>query len=205
MMFVYVPSFAALVYGLCLSWHRLLTYLNPQDYEMAEGYWAMRLRDMLSNSAMTGMGSEWELFDRLNRNAALADFKLSVLIYGYGWIVLPILAAILLGCGYCIVRIIRRQNTMFGKLLSVSASMILLMQCVIAVSTNLGFMVNTDYPLPFLGGNYTWMYNSLLIGILLSLSRHNCLTSESADRTVAEKSKKRLFEIDNGKLIIYLR
>lgn len=205
MLIVFVPSFTVLGYALWCMRKRLLTYLIPQDYEMAEGFWAMKLRDMLSHSVMSGSGTQWEHFAQLNFNGALADFKLSVLIYGYGWIVLPILALILLVCFYCIVRIIRRLNTMFGKLLGISSAMLLLLQCTIALSSNLGFIVNTDYPLPFLGGNYTWLYNLLLIGVLLSLSRHNCLTSESAETRREDRRKLHLFEVTDGKLIIYLR
>ena len=203
---VYVPTLVATIIVHRRLPPRFTAYLSLKPLpDSAEYWWGNRLREMLSHTATAGAGTTWEFFEQMNYNGALADFKLTVLIYGYGWIVLPILAALMLACGYCIARVIRKQNTMFGKLLGLSTSMLLLMQCISAILTGLAFVINTDYPLPFLGGNYTWLYNSLLIGILLSLSRHNCLTSETADRIGSVKHQKRLFEIDNGKLIIYLR
>jgi len=201
---VYVPTLITVITVHRRLPPRFTAYFSLKPLpESAEYWWGNRLREMLSHVAPIGFGSEWDFFTQMNQNGALADFKLTVLIYGYGWIVLPILAALILVCGYCIARIIRKQNTMFGKLLGLSSAMLLMMQCVSAVLTSLAFVVNTDYPLPFLGGNYTWLYNLLLIGVLLSLSRHNCLTSESTESIKTVKSRR--FEINDGKLIINLR
>ncbi|MDR2735589.1 MAG: rod shape-determining protein RodA [Puniceicoccales bacterium] len=108
----------------------------------------------------------------LPRSVASNDFIFSVLAEEYGFmggLIILILYVVLIGNGF---RIASRSRDRFGMLLSVGASVILLVHVLINVGMTIGLMPITGIPLPFIsyGGSFM-LVCSILQGIVQSVFR----------------------------------
>ena len=111
---------------------------------------------------------------------ANSEYALMRLATRYGFSVFVVSGILFAMFVFCMVRIIKKQTAYFGQLISCVIMVLFSLQFVLSILGNLGF-INGNYimPYPFVasGGIFT-IYNLFLMGILLSVSRHQDIAKD---------------------------
>lgn len=112
--------------------------------------------------------------------SAISEYALDRLAFHFGWIVFIGIGVLFSTLLYLMFRVSIKQVSYFGKLISGMVFILFSLQLVLAFLGNLG-VINATYimPLPFIasGGIFT-LYNLLLIGILMSVSRYEDIAKD---------------------------
>jgi cell division protein FtsW (lipid II flippase) len=200
---VYIPflSITGIVIGFAIrgSARRLGIIFNPTIDPNGAGYVGIVIRKVLGNASVIGKGSAAQDMPPLPNTHS--EYLLTFLINQVGWIsfvliVLLLVLLILRGISIC-----RKQKSSLGQLACISIIASFSLQCFCYIANNLGVSLFDEFPLPLISGNISMIINLFLIGALLSVFRNGCLM---IDKKSTSKQTK-LFEISDGKLVIYLR
>ncbi len=112
--------------------------------------------------------------------AANSEYSLMRLATRYGFGVFIVSGILFAAFIICVIQIIKKQTAYIGQLLSYVIMTLFSLQFILSILGNLG-LINGNYimPYPFVasGGIFT-IYNLLLIGILLSIYRHQDIAKD---------------------------
>ena len=108
------------------------------------------------------------------------DYPITFLVAKYGTVSIPVVLLLYSILLYCLYKTIIKQNTDVGYLISLSVFIIFSLQLIVGLLCNLGiiggyFMI--DFPLFPSGGSYL-IFNLILIGVMLSISRNQEIAKE---------------------------
>jgi cell division protein FtsW (lipid II flippase) len=181
---------------------RIQILLDP--YSSPRGYQTVLIREMMSGAVFVGQGTIPQSYGEILRNPWFGtDMVLTALTHQYGWIIflgIALLFAVFSALGFYY---ISRQRSVLGMLVALSILMILVIQTVFYMVSNLGYGLFTELSLPLISyGKAAMLLNAGLIGIMLSVFR----TGESVrDRTRLYEKERSLISYENGDLIIHLK
>ena len=165
-----------LVLGIGIHYVQMITNSSNVLSIRQDNFTYMFLTDMIKTAPFAGNSS-------ISLNTAslsiLKDRPIALLIMNYGVIsviLLSILFAVLL---FLVFRIGKRQNTDVGRLISHIIVLIISLQLLCAILTDIGVFNAFSMCLPFVtsGGIFT-IYNLLLIGVLLSVNRNEDIAKD---------------------------
>lgn len=129
------------------------------------------------------------------------EYPLTALTYKYGFIVLLIYLFTIFLIFNQIRKIHKKQNTFFGALLSIVIGFVFFIELLSSLFLNLGMPIIKGFRVPFIDIGISLSINMLLIGFLEILdSFGNFIFMD-----FSFLKDKKLFEIEEGKLIVYLR
>lgn len=203
-MLVYIPIlvFIALIISRApYLFRRLLYVINPFLSPMDEGWLATIIRDTITNARLLGPGQS-----EANMGYSLPEINsnlvLTYLIGRLGWISFIAIMVVLLALIIRSFTVCCRQKSVLGRLVSMSVWTTFTIEVFSYVIFNLGFTMSSPMSLPLISyGSTATIINMALIGLMLSVFKSDKLAREGT-RTAAH-AKNKLFEIADGKIIIY--
>lgn len=153
--------------------HRLVVFLNPEQYSDSEGYMILLLKELLSKAGWFGNTTITEFIPAFH-----TDFVFVNLTSYFGWIFAIGLVFILSLFIARIVVIARKVNHSYGKLLLIGAVALYSVQLVTNIAMMLGFLPMISMSLPFISyGLMPTIFNAFLIGVVLSVYRRKDLVA----------------------------
>ena len=156
---------------------RLIAVLNPASDPMGDGWLVLRIRELISHSAILGAGSELptatqEVAARFGESTNSQSLLLAMLAYRYGIAVaaLPVIGLVA-WLWYGVTRV-RKLGSTLGKLLATAILLVFGAQTVLSVAVFFGYPLWYSAVFPFLTDNtMAFLMNLLLAGLLASLLR----------------------------------
>jgi len=156
---------------------RLLAVLNPASDPMGDGWLVLRIRELISHSALLGAGSALptagqEVAARFGESTNSQSLLLAMLAYRYGLAVaaLPVIGLVAWLC-YGVTRVHKLGSTL-GKMLATAILLVFGAQTVLSVAVFFGYPLWYSAVFPFLTDNtLAFLMNLLLAGLLASLLR----------------------------------
>ena len=156
---------------------RLLAVLNPASDPMGDGWLVLRIRELISHSAILGAGSALptaaqEVAARFGESTNSQSLLLAMLAYRYGLAVaaLPVIGLVA-WLWYGATRV-RRLGSTLGKMLATATLLVFGAQTVLSVAVFFGYPLWYSAVFPFLTDNtLAFLMNLLLAGLLASLLR----------------------------------
>ena len=147
---------------------------DPEGY----GYLGMMVREALSQAKWFGSA---ENFSEIVLPVSGVDYLLTWTICRFGWICL--VGALLLLCMIAVfgIRMYRRQHGVLARMVLAGVYSVWGAQAISSLLVNLGFCTMFSYPFPFFGGNVALIFNSVLLGLLLSVCQMGTLGTALAN------------------------
>ncbi|WP_391201727.1 FtsW/RodA/SpoVE family cell cycle protein [Psychrobacillus sp. L4] len=168
-----IVSFILLQSAVPYQINRLLAFLNPEQYRDSEGYMILLLKEQLANAGWLGNPMTNEFIP-----AGHTNFVFVSLTSYFGWLFAIVLVLILSLFVARIVVIARKIHHSYGKLLLIGSVALYAVQLVTNIAMTLGFLPIISMSLPFISyGLMPILFNSFLIGIVLSVYRRKDLVS----------------------------
>jgi len=149
----------------------LFPHTNPQGY----GYVGMLIRNALSQAKWIG---PMENFSELLLPTSGVDYLLTWLICRFGWICLAVVLALIGLIVVLGIRVYRRQTGLISRLLLIGIYSAWGTQAASSLLVGLGAIYTFSYPFPFFGGNMALIFNSVLLGFLLSVCQMGTLGNQ---------------------------
>ena len=167
---------------------RLLAVLNPARDPQGDGWLVLRIRELISHSAILGAGSALptvtqEVAARFGESTNSQSLLLAMLSYRYGLAVaaLPVIGLVA-WIWYGVSRVGKLGSTL-GKLLAMAVLLVFGAQAVLSVAVFLGYPLWYSAVFPFLTDNtMAFLMNLLLAGLLASLLRTDGLFQDTPYR-----------------------
>jgi cell division protein FtsW len=175
-----MPAMYILVMGTAYRRRRMLTFLNPWEDPLGDGFQIIQSLIAVGTGGIWGkglMGGVQKLFYLPEPHT---DFIYSVIAEELGLIG----ATAVLIC-FCIVtwrgvRVALRAPDAFGALLALGLTTMVAVQAFINISVVLGLMPTKGIPLPFVSnGGSSLLINLVGMGILLNVSQHASSSTEA--------------------------
>ncbi|MBE6754419.1 MAG: hypothetical protein E7559_08755 [Ruminococcaceae bacterium] len=162
----------------------LARILDPMSDPQGFGWLPLRVRELLDGAQFIGLAEGAQQVCNIPKN----DYILTWTIHRTGWlslVVILVLFCALLGAGiiFC-----RRQRSVLGGLASRAVLPVLALQTVFYIAANLGlgFMTLVPYTLPFFSGSaLSMVFNSALVGLMLSALRSDSVIRDSYTEVAA--------------------
>lgn len=168
------------------------------------GYMYAISRQWLAASGLFGAAQGMALPLSQTLPAAHTDYVLVSTIATFGWVAgagILVLASALIGR---IVQVGRRAKTGFGNTLCLGVGALLAAKFLFCIFANLGLLPMLSFGLPFLSyGGTEYVSNLALVGLVLSVWRHNNLLQPSAPPPRPRHT--RWFRYEDGELVIRLK
>jgi len=159
---------------------RIYAAFNPWSDPMGAGWQSIIVRELVGGARFIGRGSTGEYSTGLSIPCMNSDFLLTWLIHNVGWIAFIVIMTIFAAFLFCGFRLCFKQKNMLGKLVSFAVMLILTLQTISYVATNLGFALIYSMSLPLVSyGNTATIVNMALIGVMLSTFRTGSLVKDS--------------------------
>src|SRR5437588_90800 len=168
-----LPAVAILIMGTAYRRRRMLTFLNPWEDPLGDGF------QVIQSLIAVGTGGVWGkgLMNGVQKLFYLpephTDFIYSVIAEELGLVG----ATVVLIC-FCVItwrglRVALHAPDSFGGFLALGLTMMVAVQAFVNISVVLGLMPTTGIPLPFVSaGGSSLLTNLLGMGILLNVSQH---------------------------------
>lgn len=150
---------------------RLLAFLHPEKYPNGEGYFYLRMKEMLAKAGWFGSHGGKEFIPE-----AHTDFVFVSFTYYYGWVFAIVLVFILALLAGRMSMVAFRIKDSYGKLLLTGALTLYSVQLVTHIAVSLGLFPLISMSLPFISyGLMPTVFNAILIGVALSVYRRKDL------------------------------
>lgn len=157
---------------------RLLAFMNPENYPDSEGYMILLVKNLISQAGWFGDSINKQYFPEAHTNFVFAS-----LTSYYGWLFAIALVLILSLFIVRIMYIARKMPKSYGKFLLIGAVALYSVQMITNIAMTLGFFPLISMSLPFISyGLMPILFNSFLIGIVLSVYRRKDLTTSTHKR-----------------------
>ena len=174
---------------------RIESVFNPYSNAYEKGYQSVLIRELVYNSRFIGKGgtgnydfiSYVEQYER--QNLFKNDFLLAFSAHYLGWITIS--AVFLITAGLClfIIRGIRRQSCILGKLTAFSVAICFAVRAVMYFACNLGFELFTmDGLMLFSYNGKLMLLDAFMAGIMLSVFRTESISRDSVIQNRAKKA-----------------
>lgn len=165
---------------------RFLAVIDPMQDPMGDGWMVLRMRELLSASALLGQGgalptAAQAIVDRFGESTMSQSVLLAMVAYRYGLIAAALpMVGLLLWVYYGILRM-RALGSQLGKMLSLGVLLVFVAQAVFSIAAFLGYPLWYSAVFPFLSED-TWAFvmNLLLAGALVSLLRTDGLYRDTS-------------------------
>ena len=167
------PSIAMLVMGSAYRRRRVLTFLNPWDDPLGDGFQIIQSLIAVGTGGVAGRGLMNGVQKLFYLPEPHTDFIYAVISEELGLIG----ATLVLVC-FCVIawrglRIALRAPDSFGALLAIGLTTMVAVQAFVNMSVVLGLMPTKGIPLPFVSaGGSSLIINLLGMGVLLNVSQH---------------------------------
>ena len=174
---------------------RILAFLNRGAYADGAGYYYQQVADVLSRVDWIGGAANAEEIVSQTARGEVSLFSL-VALYGslVGFLVVFAISAMVIHAFL----ISMKQRNQLGLMVGMGCTMVLGVQTVIGTAVNFGCLPITTVTIPFLtGGGTAAIVYSILIGLLLSVSRNRDVLS---DRLYRPKWRLRLEKTEGTKM-----
>lgn len=160
--------------------HRLLAWLNPEQYAKEAGYTYLWLRQEWETARLIGAADNSLLQgDSLFGPYFTEPFILIQMVRSYGILAGAALAAAFVAVAVRAFQIIKRQKNQLGIMLSAACFMVILLNCMEGVLINTGYYPVSNIQFPFVSCNAcTGITYAVMIGLLLSIYRHERIITE---------------------------
>ena len=167
---------------------RILTIFNPASDPMGDGWLVLRIRELISHSAILGAGSNLptaaqEVAARFGESTNSQSLLLAMLAYRYGLAVaaLPVIGLVA-WIWYGVTRM-RKLGSTLGKMLATAILLVFGAQAVLSAAVFFGYPLWYSAVFPFLTDNtLAFLMNLLLAGLLASLLRTDGLYQDTQYR-----------------------
>lgn len=158
---------------------RVYAAFNPWSDPMGAGWQGVVIRELVGGARFIGRGSTGEYSTGVSISGMNTDFLLTWLIHNVGWIAFIVIMAVFTAFLFCGFRRCFKQKNMLGKLISLAVMLILMLQTIFYLATNLGFGPIYSISLPLVSyGNTAAVVNMTLIGVMLSTFRTGSLVKD---------------------------
>ncbi len=174
---------------------RILAFLNRGAYADGAGYYYQQIEDVLSRVNWIGGAANAEEIVSQTARGEVSLFSL-VALYGslVGFLVVFAISAMVIHAFL----ISMKQRNQLGLMVGMGCTLVLGVQTVIGTAVNFGCLPITTVTIPFLtGGGTAAIVYSILIGLLLSVSRNRDVLS---DRLYRPKWRLRLERTEGTKM-----
>lgn len=181
--------------------NRIQVTFNPTIDPQA-GWITIAVRNILSGAKFFGQGDLGQYLT-IPFPSIHSDFLLTYLIHKLGWTSFIIIMTIIVAFIVRLFLLCKKQKSILAKLVSSSILITFIMQVILYVAYNLGFLLLSPLSLPFISyGGTSTLINMILIGIMLTVFNTGDLYHD--DKSKYKLSMNRLFEYSDGKIIINL-
>jgi cell division protein FtsW len=164
---------AVLIWDTPYRFQRVVAFLNPNADPQGRGFQLMQSLIAVGSGGLTGVGlmeSKQKLF---YLPEASTDFIFAVLCEELGFIGAAIVLALFAVYGWRGIRAALSAPDMFGRLLALGITVMVLSQALINLGVVLGMMPTKGIPLPFISyGGSSLLVVLLATGVLLNISQH---------------------------------
>jgi cell division protein FtsW len=168
-----LPAIAILVMGTAYRRRRMLTFLNPWEDPLGDGFQVIQSLIAIGTGGMWGKGLMNGVQKLFYLPEPHTDFIYSVIAEELGLVG----ATVVLIC-FCVItwrglRVALLAPDSFGAFLALGLTMMVAVQAFVNISVVLGLMPTKGIPLPFVSaGGSSLLINLLGMGILLNVSQH---------------------------------
>lgn len=184
--FMYV--FVSLPY-LCVVLYSIISKIDNIQLNM-KGFF---VKEIIKKSIMFGRGSS----ELINYNGII-DYPITLMIANYGYIILIAYFLFFTFLIFEIIKIYNRQQNFVAKLLIISVMASLIIEFVFSVLLNLGVPLAKGIAVPFLNFNFGIVIKVIQLGLVEML---DCF----GNYIFSNYSDNKLFDIEEGKIIIYYK
>lgn len=151
------------------------------------------VKEIIKKSIMFGRGSS----ELINYNGII-DYPITLMIANYGYIILIAYFLFFTFLIFEIIKIYNRQQNFVAKLLIISVMASLIIEFVFSVLLNLGVPLAKGIAVPFLNFNFGIVIKVIQLGLVEML---DCF----GNYIFSNYSDNKLFDIEEGKIIIYYK
>ena len=184
--FMYV--FVSLPY-LCVVLYSIISKIDNIQLNM-KGFF---VKEIIKKSIMFGRGSS----ELINYNGII-DYPITLMIANYGYIILIAYFLFFTFLIFEIIKIYNRQQNFVARLLIISVMTSLIIEFVFSVLLNLGVPLAKGIAVPFLNFNFGIIIKVIQLGLVEML---DCF----GNYIFSNYSDNKLFDIEEGKIIIYYK
>lgn len=196
-----VPSVASAVAGLCymvsqdpIRMKRIMAFMDPEKYRDGVGWQQAMALEAFGNGGPSGVGLGNGIVKQMNFPEHHTDFIFPVIGEELG-------LAFTLGIVFCFVIIFLvgvgislHANDLFGRILGLGASSIIVIPAMMNIGVTTSSIPNTGLPLPFVSyGGSNLVFTLAMVGVLLSILRNAIIVnSKEIPKVKAKRVELRL-------------
>ncbi|MDB4419195.1 putative lipid II flippase FtsW [bacterium] len=196
-----VPSVVSAVAGLCfmvsqdpIRMKRIMAFMDPEKYRDGVGWQQAMALEAFGNGGPSGVGLGNGIVKQMNFPEHHTDFIFPVIGEELG-------LAFTLGIVFCFVIIFLvgvgislHANDLFGRILGLGASSIIVIPAMMNIGVTTSSIPNTGLPLPFVSyGGSNLVFTLAMVGVLLSILRNAIIVnSKEIPKVKAKRVELRL-------------
>ena len=169
---LFVPALYFLIIRVPYRLSRLEAYLNPWEDPLGSGFQIIQSFLAFASGGLRGVGLGESTQKLFYLPSSHNDFILAVIGEETGFIGLMVVIALYVTFFFCCIRIARRTEQPFEKLLVTSLTLLIILQTVIHMMVATGLVPTKGLPLPFISyGGSSIVINLVAVGILIAVDR----------------------------------
>lgn len=169
---VLVPAFYFLIIRVPYRLNRLEAYLNPWDDPQGTGFQIIQSFLAFASGGVHGVGLGQSTQKLFYLPSSHNDFILAVIGEELGLIGIMFVIALYILFFLCCIRMARKADQPFEKLLITSITLLIILQTVIHMMVATGLVPTKGLPLPFISyGGSSVVINLIAVGILMAVDR----------------------------------
>ncbi|MBU9889894.1 MAG: putative lipid II flippase FtsW [Candidatus Omnitrophica bacterium] len=169
---VFVPALYFLIIRVPYRLSRLEAYLNPWEDPLGSGFQIIQSFLAFASGGLSGVGLGQSTQKLFYLPSSHNDFILAVIGEETGFLGLMAVMVLYLTFFVCCIRMARRTEQPFEKLLITSLTLLIILQTVIHMMVATGLVPTKGLPLPFISyGGSSVVINLLAVGILMAVDR----------------------------------
>lgn len=183
--------------------NRFEVLLNPEKYADGMGYSMVMIRGFLSNLKAFGAsgypGTGWEL--GMCQGNLETDRMLLHIFVQFGWVAGIAVTLGILGFILYLFCLARRQKSILGYLTGNACALVIALECIFYIFSNLGLANFAAGYLPFMSyGGRAMVINFCIAGLMLSVHRNTSIVKKEGIR---KYSRKKFVTWENRRLTFY--
>jgi cell division protein FtsW len=169
---VLLPAFYFLIIRVPYRLSRLEAYLNPWEDPLGSGFQIIQSFLAFASGGIHGVGLGQSTQKLFYLPSSHNDFILAVIGEELGLIGVMIVVALYVLFFLCCIRMARKSDQAFEKLLITSVTMLIVLQTVFHMMVATGLVPTKGLPLPFISyGGSSVVVNLIAVGILMAADR----------------------------------
>ncbi len=169
---LFIPALYFLIIRVPYRLSRLEAYLNPWEDPLGSGFQIIQSFLAFASGGLHGVGLGQSTQKLFYLPSSHNDFILAVIGEETGFIGLMLVIALYLVFFICCIRIARRTEQPFEKLMATSLTLLIILQTVIHMMVATGLVPTKGLPLPFISyGGSSVVIDLAAVGILMAVDR----------------------------------